>query len=468
MAGDILIVDGVATNRIVLKVKLLAAQYRVRPCACLDEAKQEIAAAAPDLILLDFNTASQSMVEFCQTVRAASESELIPIIVTGCFATPNERVAALRAGADDVLAKPFDDNILQARIRSLLRARDTRLELKMRDGTRTALGLNEGGFGEAGTDFAPSAHITITSLGAHVHGDLLGICSILPNTQVTIATISDLVRRQNTKQQSDLFVLDFRTDLPDESLLYRLLSELRTQADTRRAGILVLLPNDARHAAAMGLDLGANDIVCATVNLDEICHRCAVLLRAKHEADALRRTVETGLKAAITDPLTGLFNRRYALPHLDRLFEESRVSGREFAIMVLDIDHFKSINDTYGHQAGDEILQQVARRLQDNLRAVDLLARIGGEEFLVAIPNSDVVHARTAAERLRHLIGDTPFFIGGDETEIRVTLSVGVSLNNGEADISLPHDLSEIVSAADVALYQAKTEGRNKVNLAAA
>jgi len=97
--------------------------------------------------------------------------------------------------------------------------------------------------------------------------------------------------------------------------------------------------------------------------------------------------------------------------------------------MVLDIDHFKSINDTFGHKVGDEVLRQVARRLQDNLRAVDLLARIGGEEFLIAIPNSDVVHARTAAERLCHLIGDTPFFIGSHQEEIRVTMSVGVSLS---------------------------------------
>jgi len=230
----------------------------------------------------------------------------------------------------------------------------------------------------------------------------------------------------------------------------------------------VLLPSNAKHASAMALDLGANDIVTSDVEPAEVTHRSRVLIQAKLEADALRQTVETGLEAAITDPLTGLFNRRYAFPHLARLSAESRKTGRQFAIMALALDHFKAINDTYGHKAGDEVLQQVARRLQGNLRAVDLLARIGGEEFLVAIPNSDVVHARTAAERLRDLIGNAPYFVGSDNTEIRITMSVGVCLNGGQDTLDIAEDLDDLVNAADVALYAAKNGGRNKVSLSAA
>ena len=182
----------------------------------------------------------------------------------------------------------------------------------------------------------------------------------------------------------------------------------------------------------------------------------------------LRATVHTEANAAGHDPLTGLHNRRYAMPHLSRLSAESRKSGRQFAIMVLDLDHFKTINDTYGHKVGDEILRQTADRLQGNLRAVDLLARIGGEEFLVAIPNSDVVHARTAAERLRNLIGGTPFFVGANHQDVCVTMSVGVSLSDGTQADEVVDDLSELVNAADIALYAAKNAGRNKVSLSAA
>ncbi len=463
MAGDILIIDCVATNRIVLKVKLLAAQYRVRPCASLEEAEDEIAASPPDLILVDTCARPSSVMAFCQKLKSHEETSLIPIIATGGFPTPGDRVAALQAGADDVLTKPFDDHILQARIRSLLRARDARQELRMREGTRTALG-----FAEASGGFIAPARVLLAGTTAAAVGDLAALQGGLSNAQVMGAPVAQIVGGPDAHCAADLFVLDFRDGLSDDKPLFRLLSELRSRSASRHAGILALLPKDARHAAAMALDLGASDIICADVEPEEIRHRCAVLLQAKQEADALRRTVETGLEAAITDPLTGLFNRRYAMPHLSRLSEESRRNGRQFAIMVLDIDHFKNINDRHGHAAGDEILRQVAQRLQDNLRAVDLLARIGGEEFLVAIPNSDVVHARTAAERLCALVGTSPFYVGGDRQEVRVTVSVGVSLNDGRDAEDVMDDLGALVSAADVALYAAKNGGRNKVSLSAA
>lgn len=463
MAGDILIIDCVATNRIVLKVKLLAAQYRVRPCATLGEARQEIAASLPDLILMDISQSEEEILSFCRALKADEATSLIPIVATGGFPTPHDRVMALQAGADDVLTKPFDDHILQARIRSLLRARDARQELRLREDTRTALG-----FAEAQCSFAAPARIILASGEANQSSDLNGLPAALGNARITATPVQDLVGGRFTDDPTDLYILDFRGRLDDDKVMFRLLSELRSRSATRHASILALLPPDARQAAAMALDLGANDIVCAPVDFEEVRHRAAVLIQAKLEADALRRTVETGLEAAITDPLTGLFNRRYALPHLSRLSADSRKNGRQFAIMVLDLDHFKSINDTYGHKAGDQILQQVAQRLRGNLRAVDLLARIGGEEFLVAIPNSDVVHARTAAERLCQLISSTPFFVGPERQEVHMTMSVGVSLNDGLGASDIVEDLSDLVNEADVALYAAKTGGRNKVSLSAA
>jgi len=143
MAGDILIIDSVATNRIVLKVKLLAAQYRVRPCACLCDARTEINANLPDVILLDTSSNPREALAFCRALKVDQRTNLIPVIATGGFATSRDRVNALQAGADDILTKPFDDHILQARIRSLLRSRDARAELRMREGTRTALGFAE-------------------------------------------------------------------------------------------------------------------------------------------------------------------------------------------------------------------------------------------------------------------------------------------------------------------------------------
>ena len=463
MAGEILIIDAVATNRIVLKVKLLVAQYRVRLCETLAEAKAEIDASLPDLILLDTAIGKDAVSAFCSALKADENASLIPIIATGGFATPQHRVAALEAGADDVLSKPFDDHVLQARIRSLLRSRDARQELRMREGTRTALG-----FSEACSEFAAPTQVVVASLDDTLAPDLGYLSKTLENVQVKASATESITRESIQKYPVDLFLLDFRAGLSDDNALFRILSELRSRSETRHSSIMALLPADARHAAAMALDLGASDIVYSNVDAAEIRHRCAVLIQAKHEADALRRTVETGLKAAITDPLTGLFNRRYAMPHLARLSAESRKNGRQFAIMALDLDHFKSVNDTYGHSAGDDVLRQTAQRLQGNLRAVDLLARIGGEEFLVAIPNSDVDHARKAAERLCNLIGGAPFFVGPDRKEVHVTMSVGVYLSDGKDSGKTAENHAELVNAADVALYAAKSGGRNKVSLTAA
>lgn len=461
MAGDILIVDCIATNRIVLKVKLLAAQYRVRPCASLREAQEEVKASPPDLILLDTCHSPKASHAFCRDLKTDPRTELIPIIATGNFPTPLDRVTALEAGANDLLSKPFDDQILQARIRSLLRTRDAQHELQMREGTRTALG-----FCETSETFAGPSTVVLASQGRMANTQ--GLSNGLSNASVTAAPMDGLVAGPGNSASKDLYVLDFRTGLHDPNTLYRLLSDLRSRPGTRHSSILALLPDASRQAAAMALDLGANDVVCAPANNAELQHRCAVLLAAKRQSDALRQTVETGLEAAITDPLTGLFNRRYALPHLTRLADQSLQSGSQFALMVIDIDHFKSVNDTYGHAAGDDVLCQVAGRLRDNLRAIDLLARIGGEEFLIAIPDSDVVHARTAAERLRNLIGEAPFFVGRDQTEVAVTVSVGVCLSNGELPEELGTDLDGLVDRADDALYAAKTGGRNKVRMAAA
>ncbi|MGJ8611085.1 MAG: response regulator, partial [Octadecabacter sp.] len=296
MAGDILIIDCVATNRIVLKVKLLAAQYRVRPCASIDEAHAEIGASLPDLILVDTCVETAAAHDFCRSLKSDPNTSLIPIIATGGFATPRDRVDALEAGADDVLSKPFDDHILQARIRCLLRGRDARQELRMREGTRTALG-----FAESCETFTAPARIIIASDGMQPAADLRGLGTALDNVVITPILAGNLIRGDIGTESADLYMLDFRAGLADDKELYRLLSELRSRSATRHAAILALLPIDARQAAAMALDLGANDIVCADADPAEMCHRCTRLIQAKHEADALRRTVETGLEAAITD-----------------------------------------------------------------------------------------------------------------------------------------------------------------------
>ncbi len=460
MSARILIVDSVATNRIVLKVKLLAAQYEVVPCASLQEAQQKVVDDRPDLILIDIADQQDEAFVWFNALKSSPETAAIPIVVLGSFPASTFRLAALESGADDILNKPVHDVMLQARIRSLLRSRDAAAELKMREDTHRALG-----FAEQTETFVPAGKIAIVTPSLTGNRKRLSAIEAELGHRCEFYTMDKVLSGELLTNVPDVFVIDgvgveqnrFGNDV------YRLVSELRTRTETRHAAQLVILPDETEGTAAMVLDIGANDLVAGQVTVRELVLRIHTLLARKQQQDRLRDTVRDGLKAAVTDPLTGLYNRRYAVPHLTRMAEISRETGRNFAMMVLDIDHFKSINDTYGHAAGDHVLTMVAQRLAENLRAIDLLARIGGEEFLVAMPDTSPSQARQAAERLRELIGQTAFDIPDRQITLPVTMSIGVAL--GGPDSMDNGEVERVFDRADAALYQAKSSGRNMVNI---
>jgi len=255
----------------------------------------------------------------------------------------------------------------------------------------------------------------------------------------------------------DVFVVAADLARPGEGL--RLLSELRARAATRYSSVCVLMPADARESAAVALDLGAADLIEEGAEPLEMALRIRTQIARKLQSDRLRASVADGLRLAMIDPLTDLHNRRYALPHLARMAERARATGHPFAVMVLDLDRFKAINDTMGHAAGDAVLIEVADRLKSNLRAVDLIARIGGEEFLVALPDTALDPARATAERLRRVIGDRPVTLPSG-AEVPVTLSIGLALGGAETS-----GVEELIGLADRALMGSKAEGRNQVRI---
>ncbi len=467
MSGRILLVDSIATNRIVLRVKLLSAHYGVTPCATVAEARTALSAERPDLILIDLSGPATEGFDFCRHIKADSDSAAIPIIAIGSFPTPLSRIAALRAGADDVLEKPLNDALLQARIRSLLRARDATSELRLREDTHRALG-----FADEAADFAPAGRVAIvTESRTDPNASLIALMDTLPEPFALLEATKVLTADAMTPVP-DLFIIDGaggRGDAPAAGDVFRMVADLRSRSETRHAAQLVVLPENSADMAAMVLDLGANDIVTDQVCADELAHRVRALLRRKSQADRLRDTVRHGLQAAVTDQLTGLYNRRYALPHLAKMAERAQAKGREFAVMVLDIDHFKAINDAHGHATGDRVLAEVAQRLRDNLRAVDLIARIGGEEFLVAMPDTTAAQGQVAAERLRRMIEGSPFAalpnqpMSKGSPRINVTLSIGVAVGGPNSLNS--EDVNMLFSRADAALYAAKSGGRNMVTV---
>lgn len=454
MPGRILIADDVATNRIVMKVKLNEACYEVLQAEGGRGALRLARAERPDLILLDVLMPDMDGITVCRKLRADPATAEIPVIMITGQRDPAAKMRALKAGADDFLSKPLDDAILLARVRSLLRARETAQELALRDGTRRALG-----FQEAARGFAPPGRIALV---AHRREAALSWKSALlphlPGVRFDVLSRHAALAWPDAARVPDIFVIAADLDRPLAGL--SLLSDLRARPATRHAAVVMVVPDGAREAAAMALDLGANDLATAPFEPEEMALRLTTQLARKQQADRLRASVKDGLRLAVTDPLTGLFNRRYALPHLARIAERAKASGRPFAVMLIDLDRFKEINDRHGHAAGDAVLAAIARRLTASLRAVDMTARIGGEEFLVVLPETGLAEAKATAERLRVRINATPVALPGGAGPVCVSVSIGLALSedgDGAAEA--------LLARADRALYAAKAEGRNKVTV---
>ncbi|WP_458791284.1 diguanylate cyclase [Yoonia sp. MH D7] len=461
MTGRILIIDTVPTNRIVLKVKMLAAQFGVDACGSQQEAELIIARERPDLILINLSDPIEDRHAFCRKLKDDPETASIAIISVGVADTARTRFAALDAGADDVLPRPINDSLLLARIRSLLRVRNARQELILRDSTSRALG-----FEEVRADFAATAKVALLS-SSLISGEAIA-AKLADHLEPPILRLDiDHVLTQSTKiPVPDLFVIDGTQDLDGGRGIFRLISDLRSRSETRLTSLLVVLPNGQPDITALVLDLGADDAIHVSVSSDEIKLRARALIHQKLLNDKLRDTVRDGLHAAVTDPLTGLFNRRYVEPHLARIANQALATQREFAVMMLDIDHFKSINDRYGHAAGDKVLVEISRRLRENLRSIDLVARIGGEEFMIAMPLTGRVPAEVAADRLRRMVSSKPFTLGPDLPILTVTMSVGVAI--GGLTRLNSSQIKAMCNNADAALYAAKNAGRDKVAMSSA
>ena len=456
MVGKILIVDDVATNRIVFKVKLGAACYQPvlagDGASCLRLAHSD----APDLILLDLMLPDMSGIEVLERLRADPVTRDIPVVVVSSLTDGAARLAAFRAGADDFLTKPLDDQVLLARLRNLLRARAAVAELGRRGAPLQALGLAEGRAEFAG----PGCVALVAARPETALRWRRELAPLLPD-RIVVRSREQALADEGGDPLPDVFVIEADLGGPTEGL--RLMSELRSRPATRHAAICILRADAAVESAAMAYDLGANDLMDTGFQPRELALRLRTLMRRKRASDQARAAVQDGLRLAVIDPLTGLYNRRFALPRLAAIADAARASGAGFAAMVVDLDRFKAVNDRWGHGAGDAVLVAVARRLSDSLRAGDLLARVGGEEFLVVLPDADLATARTIAERLCAVVQERPIALPGAGS-LTVTVSIGLAISNrGEAPQI--EAAVEVVDRADRALLVAKAGGRNQVTI---
>jgi len=472
MAGRVLIVDPVVTTRIVLKVKLAAAYFQVIDASSFEEALAAVEDDMPDVILCEYTLPGGGALKLQRRLSHLG----IPVIALLPEGAESARAKALADGLGDVISRPYDDRTLLARLRNILRARTLRDELRLRHDTSHALG-----FAERAEAFAPKCRI---GLMAETASEGIAwkqaLAEVMPHEATVLSPAELLTPNAHSKTKSaapaatvargasEYDALLVGVSGPSAQQRLDFVSALRARPDTRNTAILAVSPPETAHLAITALDTGAGDVMGAGFEPNEAAQRLGRLIKRRREAQALRRSLRAGLEAAVTDQLTGLYNRRYAIPYLDRMARAARRARRCFALMLLDLDHFKRINDTYGHGTGDAVLREFGARLRTNLRSVDLLARIGGEEFLVAMPDTTLDQASAAAKRLCELTRSTPFATENVPGGIPVSVSVGLVLGGHGGfveDAQHTTNIPKLLELADHALYDAKAAGRDKVRV---
>lgn len=455
MGARILIAEEVAIGRIQWRARLTASHYHLIFVEDMNKVADTARLDSPDVVVLSGNNMA-AMLSHCQRLKSQDVTADVPVVIVGNDAEPDARLAALAAGADELLATPLRDQVCLARIRSLLRARDTQAELVRRRST-----AEEFGFCEAAVPFDRPGSVALVArsrtLGLDWRDALVGKIRdriVVLGEHAALSTAQDLTA-------ADVYVIDIGADRPEEGL--RLLADLRARAETRRASVLAVVHPSDPDAAVHALDLGASDLIQGDFLPDELAMRVQTQLRVKKETDMLTIAVEDGMRLAATDALTGLYNRRYAMTHATRILNEAATAARPVALLLGDLDHFKGINDTYGHAAGDTVLTEVAARLKANLRGADVLARIGGEEFLIVMSDTNLDRAAAVAGRVCETIAAHPIAVNHGKVCIPVTMSIGVVATDGSAE-----RLENLLDRADRALYASKSAGRNQITVAAA
>lgn len=457
MSGKILIIDPVATNRIVLKVKLSAAFYQVIQAGTGAEALALAAAQAPDLVLSASELPDIAFPDLVRRLQGPDGPQAPPIIALLAQDDAEARLALLRAGASDVVEKPFSEQLLLARLRSLLRQRHNDTDLGLRADTAEALG-----FAEAPAPFARAGRVAVVADSRTDASRLCHLLSPFARHDFDAYGYDGDCDIAGMDREPDVVVLRIGKTNGDAGPAF--LAELRAAPMTRQARFVVLLDKADDPLAASVLDMGAHEIAGIGADPREIALRIAVQLRRKQTEDQLRARLKTGLQAAVTDPLTGLYNRRYAQSHLKRLIDASAESGSAFAVMVADLDHFKAVNDSHGHAAGDLVLARVSDQLRMSVGAEGMVARIGGEEFLIVIPDTSRGAARQTARRLCRIIRETPISLPDRVNPVHVTISIGVTLAEpGRTPGAI--SVETLINQADRALYGSKAGGRDTVTL---
>ena len=456
MTARILVVDDTHANAKLLEIRLGAEYFDVVVAQNGVRALEICASQSFDLILLDVMMPGLDGFETCRRLKADIATAHIPVVIVTTLDQPSDRIKGLEAGADDFVTKPIDEVALLARVRSLTRMKVMLDELRQRADTSAILGLSDLSRvlpPEGGLDGSILLVDDRTSSSERL------TASLSRQHRVEVSTDAQRALFQCAEGNYDLVIVNLAFTGSDP---LRLCGQIRSLERIRQLPILLIADVDDKPRVLRGLDIGVNDYLNRPVERNELLARVRTQVRRKRYSDRLRASLQQSIEMAIVDPLTSLHNRRFLETQLPPLLKTAAGRGRPLSLMILDIDHFKNVNDTHGHDVGDEVLQAFATRVKTFIRSSDLLCRLGGEEFIVVMPETTSSVAAAIAERIRSAVASTPFPIEKGANALSVTVSIGITERGGDLGAGA------MLKRADQALYQSKSLGRNRVTAHAA
>ncbi|HEY3796932.1 MAG TPA: PleD family two-component system response regulator [Caulobacteraceae bacterium] len=448
MTGRILVVDDIEANVRLLQAKLQAEYYDVLTASNGAAALEIAAAEKPDLVLLDVMMPGMDGFEVCRRMKNDPATRHIPIVLVTALDGRLDRVTGLESGADEFLTKPIDDVLLFARVKSLTRLKLVIDELRQREASGRRIGVIAGAAARLGGAGGRVLIVDDQERQSQRISDELAV-------EHRPVVESDPEKAHLTARGPvDLIIVNTTAKAFDG---LRFAAQLRSDESTRHLPILGIVDPDDRPRMVKALEIGFNDVLTRPIDPQELSARVKSQVRGKRYHDFLRNNLDHSLELAVTDQLTGLHNRRYMTGQLGALVNRAVRGGDPVSALMVDLDHFKKVNDSFGHDVGDEVLREFAVRLASNVRAIDLPCRYGGEEFVVIMPDTKLADAQNIAERIRRHVAGSPVRTSTGEA-LQVTISVGVAATTG------PGDSAEgLLKRADEALYAAKAAGRNMV-----
>ena len=447
MSARILVTDDNPLNVKLLSAKLAREYYSVVTAENGIQAVEKALTDKPDLILLDVMMPEMDGFEACRQIKANPATSGIPVVMVTALSDVQDRVRGLDAGADDFLTKPINDIALMARVRSCLRLKSLMDEWRMRESNGAMMT-------DIDEESMRSGQIILLDDSPH---DQDIVRKHINHVGMVCHSISKVDEIEPLLERERIHVIMINLNMQADDGL-RICANLKANEVTRYVPIVVYADESELGKIARALDIGANDYIFKPVDPHELQARLRTQIRHKRTYDRLRLSYEKNMTMAITDSLTGVHNRHYLEKNLPRLFDRSKANKKPISVAMLDIDFFKKINDSYGHHVGDQVLQELVRRLNASMRFFDVVVRMGGEEFALIMPETPYAAAMNAGERLRAAISNAPFSINDPKLELAVTMSVGVAgCDEGQDNAEV------LLRKADAALYKAKETGRNKV-----